>query len=543
MQKCLGIYIENNLIKYAKVSKEREDIKIESFGIRFFQNLAEEIEKVIEETYSYNTPISINLSNEKYLYFDVFSLLSKKDVEKTILTEFETYCEEKNYNFNAFENRYALMPNQEDSEKIRVLDTFINKIELNRQKQPLEKYKLSKMMPISIAIGNIARLNKKENVLIVNMEESTTITTIYDKQIYSVEVLDIGSKEVLDSINNIENSYSKAYEICKNTTIYTAEMEETAEEQPYLQNIMPTLYKIAEKVQEIVSASEPKIQTIYLTGNLSVVNNMDLYFQEFFTDIDCKLLKPNIIDEAVNKINIKDYIEVNSAIALATVGLGQGIQELNFQKEKAGEKLSQFLKIEMPNGKVIGGNSKIDFSLKGAITTAEAWLLRAIFGILFILIIYVVFSKFISNQMLEKEAEISNLINKQEAQIALAGTDETAINEKTKKYTNLTADLKRLNEKMSDVAARRNSIPNLLNQIMYYIPDKVQLTSIENTSGNSISIIAQSTDYDQLGYFKAVIQTKKILKNVVSSSGVKNGDIISFTIEGELPWEKFYLLY
>ena len=535
MQKSLGIYIEDNLIKYAKVSKEREEIKIESFGVRFFENLSEEIEKVIEETYSFNTPLSVNLSNEKYLYFDVFSLLNKKDIEKTIQTEFETYCEEKNFNSNAFENRYALMPNQEDGEKIRVLDTFINKIELTRQKQPLENYKLSKMMPISIAIGNIARLNKKENVLIVNMEESTTVTTIYDKQIYNVDILDIGSKEVLDSINRVENSYSKSYEICKNTTIYTAEMEETTEEQPYLQNIMPTIFKIAEKVQEIVSSSEAKIQTIYLTGNLSVVNNIDLYFQEFFTDIECKLLRPNIIDEAVNKINIKDYIEVNSAIALATVGLGQGIQELNFQKEKTGQKLSQFLKIEMPNGKVVGGNSNIDFSLKGTLTTVEAWLLRAIVGILFILVIYVIFSKFISSQMLEKKREINGFIDKQKSQISLAGTDENAINEKAKKYTNLTADLRRLNEKMSDVAARRNSIPNLLNQIMYYIPDKVQLTSIENTSGNNIAIIAQSYDYDQLGYFKAVIQTKKILKNVVSSSGVKNGDIISFTIEGELP--------
>ena len=175
MPKCLGIYIEENLIKYAKVSKERDDLKVESFGIRFFQNLTEEINKVIEETYSFNTPISVNLSNEKYLYFDIFALLNKKDVEKTIQTEFESYCDEKNYNSNAFENRYALMPNQQDSEKIRALDIFINKIELNRQKQTLEKYKLTKLMPVSIAIGNIARLNKKENQLIVNMEETTTI--------------------------------------------------------------------------------------------------------------------------------------------------------------------------------------------------------------------------------------------------------------------------------------------------------------------------------------------------------------------------------
>lgn len=535
MQNCLGIYIEDNLIKYAKVSKERDDMKVESFGIRFFQNLSEELEKIIEETFSFTTPISVNLSNEKYLYFDVFSLLNKKDVQKTIETEFETYCEEKNYNSNAFENRYALMPNQEDSEKIRALDIFINKIELNRQKQPLEKYKLSKMMPISIAIGNIARLNKKENVLIVNMEESTTITTIYDKQIYNVETLDVGSKEVLENINKAENSYSKAYEICKNTTIYTAEMEDSAEEQPYLQSIMPTIYKIAEKVQEIVGSSETKIQTIYLTGNLSVVNNIDLYFQEFFTDVECKILKPNIIDEAVNKLNIKDYVEVNSAIALATVGLGQGIQELNFQKVKTTEKLSQFLKIEMPSGKVIGGNSKIDFSLKGALTTTEVWFIRSIVGILLILIIYTVFSKVLADQMLKKEQSIKNSIAQQNSQISAVNSDESTINTKTDKYKNLIADVKRINEKISDVAARRNSIPNLLNQVMHNIPDKVQLTSIENTSDKNISITAQSYNYDQLGYFKAVLDKKKILKNVISSSGVKNGDIITVTIEGELP--------
>ena len=535
MPKCLGIYIEENLIKYAKVSKERDDLKVESFGIRFFQNLTEEINKVIEETYSFNTPISVNLSNEKYLYFDIFALLNKKDVEKTIQTEFESYCDEKNYNSNAFENRYALMPNQQDSEKIRALDIFINKIELNRQKQTLEKYKLTKLMPVSIAIGNIARLNKKENQLIVNMEETTTITTIYDKQIYNVETLDIGSKEVLDSINKIENSYAKAYEICKNTTIYTAEMEDSNEEQPYLQNIMPTIYKIAEKVQEIISSSEAKIQTIYLTGNLSVINNIDLYFQEFFTDIECKILKPNLVDEAVTKINIKEYVEVNSAIALATVGLGQGIQELNFQKTKTGEKLSQFLQIEMPSGKVIGGNKKVNMDFGGALSTGETWLTRLIVALALIMVIYIVFSKMLANQMLAKEKEIKDYYNRQKTQISLIASDENEITEKTTKYKNLITDLKRTNEKISDVAARRNSIPNLLNQIMYNIPDRVQLVSIENTKDKSISITAQSTDYDQLGIFIGVVRTKKILKNVTSTSGVKTGDTVSVTIEGELP--------
>ena len=137
--------------------------------------------------------------------------------------------------------------------------------------------------------------------------------------------------------------------------------------------------------------------------------------------------------------------------------------------------------------------------------------------------------------MLNKEEEIARLTSTQNSQISLVGADESAINDKTEKYKNLIADLKRTNQKLSDVAASRNSIPNLLNQIMYNIPDKVQLTSIENVKDRSMTITAQSTDYDQLGIFIGVIKSKKILKNVVSTSGVKNGDIITVTIEGELP--------
>ena len=274
-----------------------------------------------------------------------------------------------------------------------------------------------------------------------------------------------------------------------------------------------------------------------MTGNLSAINNIDLYFQEFFTDIDCKILKPNVIDETVTKINIKDYVEVNSAIALATVGLGQGIQELNFGKNKAGDKLSQLLKIEMPNGKVIGANTKINinFDLKGSLTTVEFWLVRAIVGLLLIFIIFSTFSKLLEKQMLNKEKEIASITSSQSSEISLVETDDKAINDKTEKYKSLTADLTRTNQRLSDIAASRNSIPNLLNQIMYNIPDKVQLTSIENTKDKSVAIIAQSTDYDQLGIFIGVIKSKKILKNVVSTSGVKSGDIITVTIEGELP--------
>ena len=101
------------------------------------------------------------------------------------------------------------------------------------------------------------------NVLIVILEEISSITTVIDRQVYNVDTIDNGSQEVLAKINKVENSLSKAYSICKETTIYTSSVVEGTKEQPYLQYIVPTLYQICQKVQQIVSESHAKISTVY----------------------------------------------------------------------------------------------------------------------------------------------------------------------------------------------------------------------------------------------------------------------------------------
>ena len=552
MQNCLGIYIENNLIKYAKVSKDRDTFKVDAFGIRFFDNLNEAIKKIVEETYSFTTPISINLANEQYLYYDIFALLSKNDIQKTVETEFETFCDENKYNQKAFETRYALVSNVQNKERIKVI---VNKIELNKQKQYLEKHNLSGILPIGTAIASITRFEKKENVLIVNMEEKTTITTIYDRQIYNVETIDHGSQEVLEKINRTENSMSKAYEICKGTTIYTANVIDDAKEQPHLEDIIPTLYQISQKIKEIVDESPVKISTVYLTGTLSVINNVDLYFQEFLPSADCKILKPSIVELNVTQINIKDYIEVNSAISLAMQSLGEGMQSLNFRKPNFMDQVKQLLNADVSMGKkkdkpakegkgkgkvskLAGKLPKIslgNMSMTGSLDKTEVMLIRVLIAIILINIIFVAFSKVLYGQMDKKQKDVEGLISSENAQIGKINTDINSLNTKNTKYTSLIEELKAINDKISNIAEMKNSIPNLLNRIMYTIPEGVQLTSIQNTTGKKISIIAQASDYDQLGYFIAKIKVSGILNNAVSSSSQKSGDVVTVTIEGELP--------
>ncbi len=539
MSTCLGLYIEENLIKYAKVSKEREQIKVESFGMKFYDNLDQTIKQIVEETYSYKTPISINLSEEMYNYFQVFALLNKKDLPKAIQTEFESYCADKNYNPNVFETRYAITPNTQDKEKLKVIHVSENKIELNKKLQKFNGYKLQNITPVSMTIPSIAELEEKENCLIVNIEEDTTITTVIDKNIYDITKLDIGSREILDKINVKENSYQKAYEICKETTIYTSEGKElTDAETNYLEDIMPTLYEIVGHLRKIINESLDKIDKIYITGTGALINNVDLYFEEYLENVRCEILKPSFVKISPD-INIKDYVEVNSAISLALNGLGQGISGMNFKKNSFMDKLPEILTMEVGTKKSMVGRKNppkvLTLDFDAPLDVIEKNMLRSVVGLLILLAIYCGFSTLIKKQITSKSAEADRSINNTRNQIALANKDMQSIQSKTNDYTNKISNLQQINEKIEENNRTKKAIPNLLNRLMYIMPSEVQLTSIKNETSTHIVIQAQSTSYAQLGYLTASIKTNGILTNVISSSGQKDNNIVTIKIEGDLP--------
>ncbi len=539
MSSCLGLYIEEHLIKYAKVSKDHDNLKIESFGIKFYEKLSEAIPQIIEETYSQKTPISVNLSEEMYNYYDMFALLTKNDLQKAIKTEFESYCTDKGYNPNVFEVRYAVVDNQLDKEKLKVIHIAENKIELNKRIQDLSDYRLTNISPISMSIPNLAEIDDNENCIIVNIEDKTTVTTIIKSKIFNVDIYDEGSQEILGKINLKENSYSKAYEICKNTTIYTSEGKELQTEQTsYLEDIMPTLYSIASKVQKIVSTTAERIDKVYLTGTGALINNVDLYFQEYLTQTTCEILKPYFIS-GTKDVSIKDYIEVNSAISLALMGLNEGIQGMNFKKQSFGDKIPSWLKIEVNPDKTkkeqknIGGWFTWDLNQK--LDKTEKSLVRIAVALLLLIVIYSAFVILLNKQIMKKDQEADESIAQTQSQITLANGDTEKIKSKTNEYTTMIKNLEDANNKITDRNKTRNSIPNLLNQIMSIVPESVQITSIENTTGTHIEINAQSNKYEQLGYLKAKIKSDVILTNVISTAGQKDNNVVTVKIEGDLP--------
>ena len=541
MSSCLGLYINEHIIKYAKVTKDHDNIKVEAFGIKFYDKVGEAISQVIEETYSQKTPISINMSEEMYNYFDMFALLTKNDLQKAIKTEFESYCTDKGYNPNVFETRYAVVDNQLDKDKIKVIHIADNKIELNKRMQEVSGsgYHLTNISPISMSIPNLIQVRKDENCIIVNIEDDTIITTIMGGKIFNIDVLEQGSRDFLTKINAKENSYSKSYEICKNTTIYTSEGKELQqEEQSYLPDIMPTLYNVVSQVNKIINSNTDKFEKVYITGTAALINNIDLYFQEYLPDTECEILKPYFVQKT-RDISIKDYIEVNSAISMGLMGLGEGISGMNFKKKTFSDQLPSWLKIEVnpeqtgKNKKNLGGFFTWDLGQK--LDNTEKSLIRIAVALFLLVVIYSSFSGALNYFINEKQKEAESSIANTNSQIALANKDNEDIKTKTNEYATMIQNLQDANDRITDRNRTRNAIPNLLNQIMSIIPENVQLTSIENTTNTHIVINAQSNKYEQLGYFVARLKTDVILTDVTSTSGQKDGGIVTIKIEGDLP--------
>lgn len=536
MSSCLGIYVDKNLIKYAKIKKVKDSFKVEAFNVEVFENLKTAIEKIISETNSYKVPISINISNELYNYFDTFSVLEKKDITKSLDIQFEMLCDEKGYDKSAVDSRYILMDNKEDLEKYKALYISASKKELDEKIKLLSDYRLFTMTPVSTSITNLIEANENENIAIVNIENETTITTIIDGQITRVDVLTTGLEDVIGKVNKLEMSWKKAYEVCKNITIYNHDVQSLDEyENEYIDIVMPVLDKMANEIKRVFNSYKEKISKVYITGMGATISNIDLYFQDYLKNINCEILKPFFIEPNSLKIPTKEYIEVNSAIALALDGLGYINKDLNFAPS------SKLDGIELENLL----NSKENFDIrnwkqifKSPLSIQEKLITRGIAAFLITIIVFSIFGTVIYSNS-EKQIQLAReKITQTNSEIEKIETELFQIESYTNTYTSLINSADSLNESTNNSqnnrAISKNAIPNMLNKIMFIIPQQVRIVSIENTEDNHIVIEAVSEIYEQLGFFSAAIKNDGMFENFQSTTGDKNDSLVKIVIEGDL---------
>lgn len=563
MQECLGISVTDKLIRYAKVQKDNKTFKVSSFGVRFYENaeLENTIQQIVNETGDGKLPISTEIENEKYYYFNVFNLVNKNYIDKAVKTEFESFCaENRNMNFNTYEGRYIYSKSLENQDQNRVMYVYDNKTELEERYKIFGNERIISATPMPTTLPNIINVEKGKNIMIVNLEDVTTITTILDQNIYNVDVLGLGLAETFERINSKENSFSKTYEVLKNSTIYTMESQFTdTDKNEYLQYIVPALYKIVQEIQNNISKYK-SIDKIYLTGYGTVINNVDLYFQEYFSGTKIEILKPFFIQNS-GGVSIKDYVEVNSAIALAIQGLGYGAEQLNFKDEDSFKKLKALFTMDIGSVKSAKKNKpksskngfkdmlnniknkigKPNLNLSGKLTKLEIALIRDIIAIFVIIGMFCGASLYLKNQIDIKIDEANETKSYTQDQIALINADEQMMASRATDYDKYKQNLENTASTLEQKRGRKHQITDLLNRIVYSIPSGVQLTGIDNkeiSSGGKIiqqiKIDARSKKYEQLAYFKAKLKNANILENVISTEGTKSGDYVEVTITGNL---------
>lgn len=522
----LGIFIDDNVIKYAKVQKEKDELKVEAFNIVFYENLEKELNRIITETGSSKIPICFNVSHESYNYFDVIAFMKKKDRENSIKMDFSTLCVEKGLDEKDFDTKFLLRTADNNADKITALHIAVNKEELEQTTKLFVGKKIDSVEPITTSILNIVDFSEdeKENVIIVNLEGQTKITTIIDGSINRIDTLNIGMNDILGKINETENSMRKSYDIFKNTTIYTQDPNDmNMDDNEHLEEIIPTLYEIVNQTKNIMEESSATIHKVYITGLGSAVNNIDLYFQEYMISSKCEILSPFFLETAALNTSFKDYVEVNSAIALALDGLGYSSfkNDLNFKTSSGGS-----LDIDFSNLFGGAGGKELDMNMKGPLDSAEKLMIRISVICLIAIVVYL----FFSNTLMTKLQDMTDEANRSSQQVA---QEITKVENDIKKIETQTAAYKQSSELIENVLngnaeamesvpiIPKGSIKNLLKSLSRVIPKDVTIASIKNTEDLHVVIEAYAPTYEQVGYFKALISTNGLLKNVKSSSGQK----------------------
>lgn len=545
MQSSLGVFIDNNIIKYAKLQKDKDSVKVEAYNVAFCEDdLESSIKRIISETYSYQIPVSINLSDEIYSTFDVSNLLSKQDAKNAIKIEYEMLCSEKGYNQALLENRWVMVDKKENVEKQKVTNIIANKNEIAKRIALFSGNKVTSVTPMPFSITKLLDKDNIENALIVNIESKTQVTTVVEGKVYAVNVIDEGMFNIFEEINKVENSYTKTYEACKNMTIYTQGASDLySSSDSYMSIVSAELLKIIDQVKEILNDTFATIDKIYITGTAVCINNIDLFFQDYITNTVCEILKPYFLKDVPEQTTIKEYIDANSAIALALSGIDGS--DVNFSK---GGKISgkgSFLKKDVSMSGIKSASSDLKYKITGDFTSSlqnsEKLILRVMFACLVVIIAYIAFSNSISKQLDEKNSEMKTALTAQQNEISKIDSDITLISGRTTAYNTMIekltnpTDMETNDTELKKRVISKDSIPNLLNRIMFVIPTKVKINSIKNTEKTHIVIEAESEKYEQLGYFKSVLTSNNILVDVKSTPSQKNGNIVSVTIEGDLP--------
>ena len=582
MPSCLGICIEKNLIKYAKLTRDKSShlTTLNSFGIKFYDSLADTVKEIIAETQSDNEPICVGLNSEDYTTVDVFSGLSAKDMKSLIATSFNSICEEKDVNPAALDMRYKLVKNTGVQDNYKAICIAANNTELSNLGKVFSNYKMNGILSVGLSAANLFR-NKGtgEKMAVINIEDDTKITVFNNGEIVDLITIPIGMDEVFTRLADKYNSYARAYDACKGVNAYAdSDLSLDGESKEINDVLLPVLYDLKQRVISALEEYKTVLRNVYITGTGVIINNIDLYFQDAFGNTTCELLVPYFINKDRN--NLKEVLEVNNALAVAAYGIDGVDKETDFfvnnsylraeanrnklKKEisfkdmlanvntwmnETNNKMKRKVKSKNRRASVAFDNEveQLD-QLGGAGETAkviedtdeyydpfEEWLCRIAISTGIAFLAYTGLSHYTGVMLKEKITMAKTRANAVEDELEDIESDIAYITTQSADYKTKTDKLTRILETIRTQEERSFDVPNFLSRLMFSVPAEVKVTSLTVNPDNTVSVSAESGRYAQLGYFVSRLKLEGVLEDVNMRVLNMDSSSIKIIISGVLP--------
>lgn len=562
MSSCLGIYIGDKVVKYAKLVREENTsgIKVVTYGTKIhLGNKSDIINNIVTATGSEEVPVCINAQGEKVHKTEVLKIIGRSDLESLIDLEVIDFTGNEDRSERSYVYKYTLL----DSLVSR--DNYTANIMI-KDRPDVDKYLTDETTPVVSMYSTPYILDEvapksESNYLIIDMNEDTNLIFVSGGKLANVVNMELGMKKILETFPEMLGSYQKAYDICKTINVFS---DESNVNNPELEQVIePVLQDALNRIQNKISELKLNVNKIYLSGMITLFINSDMLFEQYF-DIPTEKLRPYFIDVKDSNMNAAEVSEANEAFALAYEGLMVERPELDFlrQNKKFANVLAKIAKPKATGSREVKEKKKTNTSKVNRnenvfigninLEKVKPILIFANVIMFTLLLVYSVFAGIYNAQM---ENQIANVVE-EKARVTdstlSVNSDITYINANKEKYSNYVSYVDETIRKINKGEIGKYSTYNValfMLKISKYIPDGVLLKSIKSDSSKHVTIVVTSSSYAQLGYFVSQLKLEGILEpssvqtTAVTHAGTAtdaegnttSSNTITVTIGGDLP--------
>ncbi len=559
---CLAIQYNNNIVKYAKVTKNSSNgFELKEHGVVFVKHsLKETLETIIKDTDSTQIPVITNILDAQSYPYQIFKQVSQTDMLNTIKLEFEDWCEHRGVNPDEYAY-VSLLSDVISGDYKKGVISITEKTNIT-DFSSIKSTSVASMQPTNIIMSSAVPKTEKDYILL-DIDDKTTVTVVIGNKVVTIDEYEVGMSNVLKKFEDILGSYQKAYDACKQINVFTE--DDYMHNKVQLEEILePILQEIFATVSEIINKNKELVAKILVTGKATLFTNIDTLITEYFA-LKCEILRAEVQTTQNTVKNIADVIEVTPSIALASEFYKTKKQKLDFllvTKKTGG--LFKNLFSSKPKSKVKGKTDKNNTSansngmasedaktlLSGlasnndyveratAIDIANNVLSYAISFTAVGIISYIAFSNVYLSKLEEGYQNITKNIDTYVAMSSEVQKDIDYVSLSMDSYASINNTIETTKNAIEQNEIGKFSTYNVasfMQKIIKIIPEDLVINNISSDDNKNITITATAEDYETIGYFVANLRLSPDLLGNIEVKNITNGEVVTVEIGGELP--------